>query len=174
MNRCFAGNGVGGRQYSKGRSTGSGIFNDEGMGFFGFYTGPLVFAANMSNMVWYLLRSIHSLPLYSMRRHMKRTALYSTSRRSFLSRGISLSGSPERNDRSSETATVPSTPLLSFRHFIERRERISWLLVGGLLALLLIWGYGSMAPSPLRITQKDIDRAVRHTLETQTLPSPAA
>jgi S1-C subfamily serine protease len=31
-----------------------------------------------------------------------------------------------------------------------------------------------MAPSPRRITQKDIDRAVMHTLETQTLPSPAA
>jgi S1-C subfamily serine protease len=31
-----------------------------------------------------------------------------------------------------------------------------------------------MAPSPRRITQKDIERAVMHTLETQTLPSPAA
>jgi S1-C subfamily serine protease len=31
-----------------------------------------------------------------------------------------------------------------------------------------------MAPAPRRITQKDIDRAVLHTLETQTLPSPAA
>jgi len=31
-----------------------------------------------------------------------------------------------------------------------------------------------MAPAPGRITQKDIDGAVLHTLETQTLPSPAA
>lgn len=31
-----------------------------------------------------------------------------------------------------------------------------------------------MAPTPHRITQKDIERAVLHTLETQTLPSPAA
>ena len=31
-----------------------------------------------------------------------------------------------------------------------------------------------MAPAPRRITQKDIERAVMHTLETQTLPSPAA
>lgn len=31
-----------------------------------------------------------------------------------------------------------------------------------------------MAPAPRRITQKDIDRAVVHTLETQPLPSPAA
>jgi len=31
-----------------------------------------------------------------------------------------------------------------------------------------------MAPSPRRITQKDIERAVVHTLQTQALPSPAA
>jgi len=31
-----------------------------------------------------------------------------------------------------------------------------------------------MAPTPRRITQKDIERAVVHTLETQTLPSPEA
>jgi S1-C subfamily serine protease len=31
-----------------------------------------------------------------------------------------------------------------------------------------------MAPVPRRITQKDIENAVMHTLETQTLPSPAA
>jgi S1-C subfamily serine protease len=31
-----------------------------------------------------------------------------------------------------------------------------------------------MAPAPRRITQRDIDRAVIHALETQTLPSPAA
>ena len=31
-----------------------------------------------------------------------------------------------------------------------------------------------MAPTPRRITQKDIERAVLHTLETETLPSPAA
>ena len=31
-----------------------------------------------------------------------------------------------------------------------------------------------MAPAPRRITQKDIERAVVHTLETQALPSPAA
>jgi S1-C subfamily serine protease len=31
-----------------------------------------------------------------------------------------------------------------------------------------------MAPSPHQITQKDIEKAVMHTLATQTLPSPAA
>jgi S1-C subfamily serine protease len=42
------------------------------------------------------------------------------------------------------------------------------------LTLLLVWGYASMVSTPRRITQKDIERAVLHTLETQTLPSPAA
>jgi S1-C subfamily serine protease len=40
--------------------------------------------------------------------------------------------------------------------------------------LLLVWAHATMAPAPRRITQKDIDRAVRHTLDTQTLPSEAA
>jgi S1-C subfamily serine protease len=40
--------------------------------------------------------------------------------------------------------------------------------------LLLVWVYTTTAPAPRRITQKDIDRAVMHTLDTQTLPSPAA
>jgi S1-C subfamily serine protease len=48
------------------------------------------------------------------------------------------------------------------------------MVAGALLTLLLVWGYESMAPAPGRITQKDIDGAVLHTLETQTLPSPAA
>jgi len=42
------------------------------------------------------------------------------------------------------------------------------------MALLLVWGYASLAPTSHRITQKEIERAVLHTLETQTLPSPAA
>jgi S1-C subfamily serine protease len=47
-------------------------------------------------------------------------------------------------------------------------------MAGGLLTLLLVWVHTTMAPAPRRITQKDIDRAVMHTLDTQTLPSPAA
>jgi S1-C subfamily serine protease len=57
---------------------------------------------------------------------------------------------------------------------IQRHQRIPWIVAGGLLALLLVWGSASMVPFPRRITQKDIERAVLHTLETQTLPSPAA
>jgi S1-C subfamily serine protease len=96
---------------------------------------------------------------------MKRFALYSSSGRSrspVRPKGISLPGQAEG-----------TRPLL-LRNLIQRYERTSWVAVSGLLALLLVWGFASMAPAPRRITQKDLERAVVHTLETQVLPSPAA
>ena len=109
---------------------------------------------------------------------MKRVALYSSSRRprsSVQPSGVSPPGQSQRKDETPETvsASSPARPLL-LRYLIQRHDRISWVLVGSLLALLLVWGHASMAPAPRRITQKDIERAVVHTLETQTLPSPAA
>lgn len=107
---------------------------------------------------------------------MKRVVLYSSSKRAQRpdrSSGISPPDRSEGNNLPPETASALSRPRLLAR-LIRHHDRISWLLVGGLLALLLVWGYASMAPAPRRITQKDIERAVMHTLETQTLPSPAA
>jgi serine protease DegQ len=49
------------------------------------------------------------------------------------------------------------------------------LALGGLalvLALAALWRFGPALPKPL--TQKDIDRAVLHALNTQELPAPAA
>jgi len=109
---------------------------------------------------------------------MKRIALYSTSNR-FRSPvppgGISPPNLSEAKNRSPETAATASRarPLFLTR-LLQRHDRFSWFLVGGVLALLLVWGYASMEPAPRRITQKDIEKAVIHTLETQTLPSPAA
>ena len=45
---------------------------------------------------------------------------------------------------------------------------------GGLVVLLLVALYAAMQPPPREITQRDIDAAVLHTLETKTLPSAAA
>ena len=45
---------------------------------------------------------------------------------------------------------------------------------GGLAVLLLVALYVAMKPPPREITQRDIDAAVFHTLETKTLPSAAA
>jgi serine protease DegQ len=106
---------------------------------------------------------------------MKRVALYSSSKRSVRSSGISPTDQAQANYHPTEP-TPPPSPARPFflTGLIQRRNPISWVVVGGLMALLIVWGHASMAPSLRRITQKDIERAVMHTLETQTLPSPAA
>jgi S1-C subfamily serine protease len=109
---------------------------------------------------------------------MKRVALYSSSKSSrspVRPKKISPPSQAKANDHPIETAPISAPPgLFLLSRLIRRHSRIPWIVVGGLLALLLVWGSKSMAPSPRRITQKDIERAVLHTLETQPLPSPAA
>ncbi len=95
---------------------------------------------------------------------MKRVTLYSSSRRS---------RSPVRPSGTSLPDQVPPL-LVRLWKVIRRHDHVLWAVGGGILALLLVWGHASLAPTPRRITQKDIERAVLHTLETQTLPSPAA
>ena len=60
------------------------------------------------------------------------------------------------------------------RQFCRRHARIFWAAAAGLLTLLLVWQYAAMMPPPRKITQRDIDAAVLHTLKARTLPSPAA
>jgi len=109
---------------------------------------------------------------------MKRVTLYSSSGQSRSPVQPSGTGSPDQAGRNDKALISPSTPvsplLIHLWKLIQRHNRALWVVAGGLLALLLVWGYASMAPTPHRITQKDIERAVLHTLETQTLPSPAA
>jgi S1-C subfamily serine protease len=97
---------------------------------------------------------------------MKRVALYSSSR---------ASRNPIRAGGNSPPALFPAPARrLVLQNFVKHHGRVAWFLAGGLLALLLVWVYTTTAPAPRRITQKDIDKAVMHTLDTQTLPSPAA
>ena len=107
---------------------------------------------------------------------MKRIALYSSSRRPqspVWQREILPPGQAIGNDQAlAPESTPPRASILG--GILRHHDRISWAVVVGLAALLLLWGLGSMAPAPRPITQKDIERAVMHTLETQTLPSPAA
>src|SRR5512139_4096379 len=105
-----------------------------------------------------------------MRPYMKRIALYSSSRRP----QSPVPRQTEGNDYTPESATRgPAGPFFLF-HFIQRRDHIYWVVVGGLVTLLIGGGLILMTPAPRRITQKDVDRAVLYTLETQALPSPAA
>lgn len=118
---------------------------------------------------------------------MKRAALYSSSSRR-----------PSRTTRESlgrTTAPLIATPpgstaehppvaphgaagkppsRLPGARFIKRYERPFLVIGGALIALLLVATYSAMQVPSRQITQKDIDKAVLHTLENNNLPSKAA
>ena len=60
------------------------------------------------------------------------------------------------------------------RGFLSRHERILLVAVAVLLSVAAFLTYNSMKPPPRQLTQKDIDAAVLHTLDTNVLPSRAA
>jgi S1-C subfamily serine protease len=116
---------------------------------------------------------------------MKRETLYSSSGRS---RPISRPSPPHHPDE--RVPSPPDTsgtnrgdlpahperprPSRSLRQIFTRHERLVLFTAGSLVALLLVWLHAAMQPSPRAITQRDIDAAVLHTLETKPLPSAAA
>ncbi len=53
-------------------------------------------------------------------------------------------------------------------------EKPLLVLVGVVVALGLVITHSQLTPKPREYTQKDIDKAVLHTLSTKTLPSPEA
>jgi S1-C subfamily serine protease len=53
-------------------------------------------------------------------------------------------------------------------------ERPLFVAAGGLFALVLVWTHAATTPTAPALTQKDIDAAVLHTLETVPIPSHAA
>lgn len=60
------------------------------------------------------------------------------------------------------------------RSFFARYDRVAFAAAGALFALLLVFVHAAMNPAPRQITQRDIDAAVLHTLETKPIPSAAA
>ncbi len=60
------------------------------------------------------------------------------------------------------------------RAFVARHERMFLVASSVLLSALLFLGYLLATPSVLRLTQRDIDAAVLHTLEKTSLPSAEA
>jgi S1-C subfamily serine protease len=114
---------------------------------------------------------------------MRRVTLYSSARRP------GTAGRPEPTRRASDLpvppfvglrpAEPPASPADSAPRAarIWRAPRRTLLLAGagGLLVLLAAVAlYGTRTPPPRRITQRDIDAAVLHTLATKSLPSRAA
>jgi S1-C subfamily serine protease len=106
---------------------------------------------------------------------MKRVTLYSSSRASMSGRATSTHHPGQSPDQPHET---PSTEVASqrprWRTFYIRHKWLLWVGAGGIFALVLLFTYAAFKPSPHQITQEDINAAVLHTLETNTLPSPAA
>ena len=84
---------------------------------------------------------------------MKRAPLYSTPRRP-----------------APVPAVAPVAPAMAAGS--RRWRRMLWITLALLTALELLWRFGPKLPKPL--TQKDIDRAVLHTLSKTNLPAPAA
>ncbi len=110
---------------------------------------------------------------------MQRVTLYSRSVPARPRGEADSPASPEASNvpsEGTEPATKPAKPRLRsrIRGFVHRHRRPAWMAGGALFALLLVFAHGMMNQPPRPITQDDIDLAVRHTLETQTLPSQAA
>ena len=112
---------------------------------------------------------------------MKRVTLYSKSSRSHAADGGDgrpVPGPGTRPDGAGQSAggQIVGRPRLAARTraFMARHERIAVVVFAGLLSLLLVIGYTATKPPVREITQKDIDAAVLHTLDSNVLPSPAA
>ncbi len=96
---------------------------------------------------------------------MKRAALYSRSRGA-------REAAPPADATPAQSAPPPRPSLL--RRLAARGNLLLPLAIGGLAVALVFTATSSFKPAPRQITQRDIDRAVLHTLNTKPLPSAAA
>jgi len=110
---------------------------------------------------------------------MKRVSLYSRSTRQRTNGGSAQTNGSEQLEgshppRINVLLQGAGGPQSRWRSFFARHQRTMWVAAGALGALLLLVVPGAMKPPLHQITQEDIDAAVLHTLETNTLPSRAA
>jgi S1-C subfamily serine protease len=97
---------------------------------------------------------------------MKRSPLYSAPIRR---------RTPAKAQAAEAPAATPAAARPSrLKSFYSRHERPLLLAAGAFLSALLLYLYAATAPVPRALTQRDIDQAVRHSLETRPLPSRAA
>jgi len=109
----------------------------------------------------------------------KRVALYSQSRPAAepiapqaraAPRGTADSPPPARADAPGLSAPRTS----GWRRIAARHERSLLVAAGAVLTALALFALQRNLPGQRALTQKDIDKAVLHTLSTKVLPSPAA
>ena len=110
---------------------------------------------------------------------MRRVTLYSSSRSSTAGRASPghHADQPENFAQARESSSdeaARQSHRFAPRKFYLRHQRFFWAAAGALVALLVVFARLAMTPAPREITQEDIRAAVRHTLETETLPSPMA
>ena len=99
---------------------------------------------------------------------MRRTTLYSSSGRT----GRPRAPAPKP---AAPPPAPPAAPAGKPRSKLSRlTQSVLLVLAGAGVAMLLALGLRQSGPAPQRITQQDIDAAVRHTLETKPLPSVAS
>ncbi len=100
---------------------------------------------------------------------MRRAALYSQSRAAHRPLGDSAPAAG-----GDAAAPAQSSEPGALRRFAARHERALLFAAGALLATLAAIALRPGGPGQRALTQKDIDRAVLHTLASEELPSPAA
>jgi serine protease DegQ len=108
---------------------------------------------------------------------MKKIALYSSSRPAQDGRQLPIDSAQRQDSQKapdgSSSQTVSNSRRQRLRQLCQRYERILRVGAAGGLALLIVLTHAVFMTAPREITQKDIDSAVLHTLETTTLPSAA-
>jgi S1-C subfamily serine protease len=114
---------------------------------------------------------------------MKRVALYSQSRAAPTAGPARRAAEPAAAPRveapaaAEAPAAVEAGPVRApgrLRRMAARHERLLLVACTAMLTALAVAALQRSAPAPKPLTQADIDKAVLHTLNNKTLPSPAA
>jgi len=108
---------------------------------------------------------------------MKKVALYSRSERGrSAARRMGAPRAQGEADAPPEASPAPPAPSrrARWRAFHGRYRNALFLVAGGLFALALVALHAGLNPPPPPLTQKEIDKAVLHTLENVQMPSHAA
>ena len=107
----------------------------------------------------------------------KRVALYS---RSGPAPGSPVPPAPRRQGSGAQQSVTAEAPVAlaprtaGWRRVALRHERLLLMAMGAALAVVALLALQRGGPGQRVLTQKDIDKAVLHTLNTKVLPSPAA
>ncbi|MFO1310448.1 MAG: trypsin-like peptidase domain-containing protein [Burkholderiales bacterium] len=103
---------------------------------------------------------------------MKKVALYSSSNRSRKVGAVpETADAAPASDAAAQAAPADAPSPSRWKRFYRRFEQPILLAAGALFAVALVLVYAKTRPAPQELTQKDIDKAVLHTLENTNLPS---